>query len=95
MGELKHRVMCATCGKRETIKIVNRKIPENWGYFGKIDVNACETSKYVLESKNPKRPLDDMVKIPNPCYDPKAKHKFVEYWECRECMDKETEGAGT
>lgn len=96
MAELKHKVRCATCGKRETIKIVNREIPENWAYFGKIDVNVCKTSKYFLKPhggrKTQNHPLGSLIKIPNSCYNPKAKHKFVEYWECRECVEKGTEG---
>ncbi len=48
MIKLKHKVRCVACGKRERIKIVNRRIPKNWYYFGRIDANACETSKYFL-----------------------------------------------
>lgn len=88
VDKLELTVRCAACGKRETIKIVNGRIPENWSYFGKVDVNACETSKYFLQPKNPEHPLDDLIKTPNPCYDPKARHKFAEYWKCRECVEK-------
>ena len=82
---LTHRVRCAVCGKRETIEIVNRKIPENWFYFGRMDVNACKTSKYLLKPEDQNRPLDNLIKVPNPCYDPKAKPKLSEYWECQKC----------
>jgi len=86
--EIKHNVKCATCGKKETLKIVNREIPRGWGYFGKLDINACKTSKYFLEPKDQNHPFINLVKIPNPCYSPNARHVFVEYWECRGCMDK-------
>lgn len=92
MVELKHKVRCATCGKRERIKIVNRRIPKNWYYFGKINVNACQMSKYLLTPKDQNHPLDDLIKIPNSCYDPKAKRELVECWICRECADKEDKG---
>lgn len=85
MAALKHKVTCATCGKRERIKIVNNKIPKDWYYFGKLNANACQMSKYFLTPKDPKHPLDNLTKTPNSCYDPKAKRKLVEYWECKKC----------
>lgn len=86
--KIKHSVRCATCGKGEIIKVVKGETPENWFYGGKMDVNICQTSKYEFTPKDPKHPLDDAVKSLNPCYDPKAKHKFAEYWECPGCVDK-------
>lgn len=92
VAELELNVRCTACGKREKIKIVNREIPENWFYFGRIDVNACKASKYFLEPKDQSHPFSNLIKVPNPCYDPKAKHVFVEYWECKKCNEEGEEG---
>ena len=87
-GKIEHTVRCAVCGKKETITITDKKIPENWFYFGKVDVNSCKTEKYFLEPKDQKHPFSNYTKILNPCYDPTAKHVFVEYWECKRCNEK-------
>jgi len=86
-----HSVTCAVCGKTERIEIdSNGKIlTPNWMYFGRININACKTSKFLyrLDGKS----LFDKkswTKIPNTCYDPKAKKKMVEYWECGTCNQK-------
>jgi len=71
------------CGKTERI-IVERgkKINSNWKYFGKINLNSCQTEKFYWQPKDKNKPLDDLVKVSNPCYDPKIKPKYVEMWEC-------------
>jgi len=86
-----HKVCCANCGKEERIEIDDngKIITPNWKYFGKVCINACATSKffYRLDGKDffDKK---SWTKIPNTCYDPKAKKKMVEYWEEIECKEK-------
>jgi len=46
---MKHKVVCSLCGKSEIIEILNRKIPNRWRYYGKLNVNACQTSKYYYK----------------------------------------------
>jgi len=86
-----HHVKCAECGKEGLVEIdeLGHILTKGWYYFGKINVNECQTSKYVyevpegftLDTKKWKR-------VRNPCYNPKVKRKFVEYWECEECFNK-------
>lgn len=80
---MKHKVTCMDCGKTERIEVEHgKKIESNWKYFGKINLNSRQTEKYYYTSRNPEKPLDDLVKVPNECYDPKVKPKLVEMWEC-------------
>jgi len=85
---LLHRVNCACCGKAERIEIKPEgAIPSGWKYFGRVNVNTCQTDKFFW--KVPEgvdwKDTDKWKKVPNACYDPKAKKKLVEYWECPEC----------
>ena len=85
---MKHKVTCMDCGKTERILIEGKEIKSNWKYYGKINVNACQTDKFhfiiegsLLDSKNWK-------KIPNRCYNPSVKPKLVEMWVCPGCFKK-------
>jgi hypothetical protein len=85
---MKHKVTCMDCGKTAIIEVKRgKKIRSDWWYYRKININACQTSKYFLKIKdqsNPKWLLDknNVEKVPNSCYDPKVKPKYVELWEC-------------
>lgn len=83
-----HKVTCMDCGDVAKIDVeIGKKIYSDWWYYGKIDVNSCQTSKYFLKVKDPSNPkwfLDknNVEKAPNSCYDPNVKRKYVELWEC-------------
>jgi len=86
---MRHKICCMDCGKKDQIIVEHgKRIMSGWRYYGKINVNACKTSKYFL------RPLDQTnftgptEKIPNSCYDPSIKPKNVEMWSCPECVAK-------
>lgn len=82
---MKHKVTCMDCGKTERIDVKHgKKIESNWKYFGKININSCQTEKYFLKQRHPGKPfdMDDLERVPNPCYDSSIKPKQVEMWEC-------------
>lgn len=89
---MKHKVTCMDCGKTEPIEI-QKGLPNGgseWGYYGKLNVNSCQTSKFLLKQRvQGKLDFNDMVKIDNPCYDPKVKPKYVEVWCCPQCLTNE------
>jgi len=94
---LLHRVECAECGKTERIEIrTDGSIPSEWKYFGRININACKTDKYFFEVpegvdwNNTRK----WKKIPNKFYDPKAKKKEVEIWECGSCFSSKVKQYG-
>jgi hypothetical protein len=77
------------CGKTERIEITkDRKIHADWFYYGKININARKTDKHMYRMKEGKTLVDKnaFVRVPNECYDPKAKRKIVELWSCGECV---------
>ena len=88
---LNHKVSCAKCGRSERIEIkLNGAIPSGWKYFGKINVNVCQTEKYFY--KVPEgvdwKDVEKWKRVPNKCYNPKIRPKMVEYWE-GPCCNKE------
>ena len=89
----KHLVQCMDCEKTERIEVtVGQKVESGWVYWGKIDVNSCQTNKFFWGLKDNSKGFcdkDNMKKVPNSCYDPRVKPKFVEMWECPECSKKE------
>jgi len=91
---VKHKVICGLCGKSEIIEIPpNGKIPNRWRYYGKLNVNACQTSKFYYKFPEgfPKKVEDwdkEKIKVPNKCYDPKVKPKYIELWFHAKCDDK-------
>lgn len=77
-----HKVTCMDCGETARIQVEKgKKIESDWWYFGKMNVNACQTDKFFWKSKTGKI-MEDLEKVMNPCYDPKVKPKYVELWEC-------------
>jgi hypothetical protein len=84
----RHKVRCLICKREGVVEIQGGKIlTDGWYYFGRMDMNACHTNKYVYlytpeDKKNPWR------RIKNPDYDPSVKRKYVEIWECEECVGK-------
>jgi hypothetical protein len=85
---MKHHVTCAICEKKAYITVGNgaeKKV--GWLYFGKVNVNGCQTSKHFYKPKDRAKGFDvgNLEKVPNPCYDPNVKPKRVEYWECPKC----------
>lgn len=88
---LKHLVQCMGCGRIERIEITqDRKIRADWKYYGKLNTNYCKTDRFFYKLKEGKKlgDKDPWVKIPNTCYDPKAKRKMVELWSCGKCVRK-------
>ena len=82
---MKHKVTCIDCGKTAVIEVERgKKIQSDWWYFNKLNINGCQTSKYFLKSRDPTKIMEDLVKVPNPCYNPEMKPKYVELWECPE-----------
>ena|SRR5271157_3481119 len=85
---MKHKVTCMDCGRTEIIEVERGKPPPNgWQYFGKLNVNTCQTSKYFLRPIDQKNICGKCEKIPNECYDPKVKPKYAEMWVCPNCGD--------
>jgi len=75
------------CGKTERIIVEHgKRIMPEWYYYGKINVNGCKTSKYFLRPLDQTSFLGPVEKIPNDCYDPQVKPKYVEMWTCPECV---------
>ena len=83
---MKHKVTCMDCGKIERIEVEHdKKIECGWFYYGKLNVNCCETDKFFWTAKDQSKPLENMVKVPNSCFDPIVKPKFAELWICPSC----------
>ena len=86
---MKHKVTCMDCGKTDRIEVERgKKIHSDWRYWGKININSCQTDKFFWETKDPSKGFgdeDNWVKVPNSCYNPKIKPKYVEMWECLDC----------
>jgi hypothetical protein len=90
-----HRVICASCGRRGRIRISPRTgkiLSKSFYFFGTVDLSAGRTSKYVYElvfdNDGLKKDSNGglvTVRKRNENYDPKAKHYYVEYWECKRC----------
>ena len=86
-----HTAFCSTCGKYGFVDIgakTGKILDENWGHWGRINVNAEHTEPYFYlwcegGAKNKKEY--------NSSYDPKAPELWVEYWECGKCMKKADE----
>ena len=81
------------CVKTDRIEVERgKKIQSDWWYWGKININSCQTDKFFWGTKDPSKGFmdkDNLVKIPNSCYNPKIKPKYVEMWECPECSKAE------
>lgn len=85
-----------SCGKSATITVPKGGYRctcdggrGHWHYFGEMNVASMVTSKYFYEW-DVKRCRKGR-RIPNPRYDPKAKPKNVELWECHDCFFEEDE----
>jgi hypothetical protein len=81
-------VACSSCGKIATIDIeVGKPIPSQWCYWGKINVNEMKTSKHVykIEAFDTTDEPMKFKRVINDEYDPTAKKKVVEEWECHDC----------
>jgi len=75
------------CGKTERIEVHHgQHIDSDWAYYGKLNINGRQTSKYFLKPIDPDNLFGAVEKIPNSCYDPKVKPKNVEMWSCPQCM---------
>ena len=86
---MKHKVTCMDCGKVSRIEVEHgKKIEADWLYYGKMNVNSCQTDRYFWKAKDNSKPLENLVKVPNSCFDPKVKPKNVELWVCKECDEK-------
>ena len=86
---MKHKVTCMDCGKTERIIVEHgKKVLGGWGYYGKMNINSCQTDKYHYTSKDPKKVLEDLVLVPNACYDPSVKRKMAELWSCPDCIQE-------
>lgn len=87
---MKHKVTCMDCGKIERVEVERgKKIKSGWWYYGKTNINACQTDKFFWKAIDPAKGIcdrDNMEKVPNPCYDPKVKPKLVEMWTCPDCV---------
>lgn len=87
-NRLVHSVECMDCGKKARIEIeTDGTNKHGWVYQGKHDINTCQTNKYFYQIPDG-IPFDDFKnwkKVPNKCYDPKVKRKYVEMWSCAEC----------
>lgn len=84
---MKHRVTCMDCGKTERIEVEKGKhVMSGWAYYGKLNVNACQTDKYLYKTKRDAKDIFDMERVLNACYDPEVKRKLVEMWVCPECF---------
>lgn len=94
------KVQCLVCGKKGVVKIdkkTGKILSNDFWYFGKINIMSMKTSKYfyeVLFDKNDKILRDKSgftkeKKILNKDYNPKAKPKYIEYWECKKCRKEE------
>lgn len=84
------RRICASCGNKFKVFVdVNGKY-SGGKYFGKINVNSHKTDKwhYILKP-GWKDFLKDVIRERNPLYDPKVKRKYVEYWECDSCYNRQ------
>ena len=90
---MKHKVTCMDCGKTDRIEVtVGKKVESGWIYWGKINVNSCQTDKFHWRMKDQSKGFgdeDNTEKVTNPYYNPKVKPKFVEMWECPECVKVE------
>jgi hypothetical protein len=91
---MKHKVTCMDCGKVSRIEVEHgKKVESGWLYYGKLNINVCQTDKYFWRPKNPEKSfLGDLERVPNECYDPNVKPKYVELWVCPTCakmVDKE------
>ena len=87
MKTMKHKVICMDCGKTERIIVDHKKkIESEWRFYGKINMNACETDRYFWTGKDQNKPLENMIKVSNSHYDPKVKPKYVELWTCPTCV---------
>ena len=87
---MKHKVSCALCERKEIILLDKEtgKIKSKWAYFGKFNINTDKTTKYSYKLENCNKPRK-FKRILNSSYNPKIKPKYVEYWECPECYEKE------
>jgi len=86
---MKHKVTCMDCGKTERIIVFRgKRIKSGWAYYGKINVNACQTRKYFLRPRDQTKIFENLEKVPNSCYDPNVKPKNVEMWSCPQCHGK-------
>jgi len=86
---MKHEVTCMDCGKTEHIEVYHgQPIKSGWVYYGKLNVNTCETSKYFLRPKDQTKIFENCERIPNNCYDPTVKPKYVEMWTCPQCVSQ-------
>ena len=88
---MKHKVTCMDCGKTERIEVGEGK-SVLWAYYGKININSCQTDKYyfrVNTKVDGKLDFDNLEKVSNSCYNPEVKPKFVEMWSCPECQKLE------
>jgi hypothetical protein len=88
---MKHKVVCVECGKTERIIVEKGKpVPDGWLYYGKLNVNVCQTDKFFYKPRDSEKGfLGKLEKVPNDCYDPNVKPKYVEFWVCKECDKKE------
>ena len=86
---MKHKVTCMDCGKTERIIVEHgKKVSGGWGYYGKMNINSCQTDKYHYTPKDPKGDIFDWKRVPNSCYNPKIKRKMVELWSCTTCIQE-------
>lgn len=85
---MRHKVSCLVCGRRGVVEITDKTskiLDRKWLYYGKVNINSIKTSKYVYEVIQC-RPELITKKQANTYYDPNAKPKLIEYWECRKCV---------
>lgn len=85
-----HKIRCSVCGRRGAVDLerYNKSFSSNkaldWNYFSNICTNFMEVDKYFYQIVSIKPKLVTK-RVKNKSYDPEAKPKFAEYWECKKC----------
>ena len=93
---MRHKVVCSACGCDAALDLGERgEIPGGWIYFGAFNVKGGKTDKYFFRVpfRDGKPDWDAKHKrVPNKHYDPKARPRYVEMWECPKCYGKSGDG---
>ncbi len=99
---IKKKIKCCLCGTEGIASF--DKIPEmkdklkiisDFKYFGRFNINHKANEFYysIVFNKNGKVAMGrdgnmKTIKMENPKYNPKARKKYIEYWECPECFNE-------
>jgi hypothetical protein len=87
---MRHKVTCMDCGDAGRIEVTRgEKVRSGWLYYGKLNIHACQTDKYVYTIPEGFSLLDDKWdRVKNQCYNSSVKPKYVEMWVCPDCAKK-------